>query len=298
MSADIEISVIICVKNGQDTIERQLRALAQQIDPPRFEIIVVNNRSTDETKPLVLDWFRAQASQDFDLKLIDADLYASIPYARNLGVRAARGKFLAFCDADDVVYPGWLRAFYNKLDKNILAGGKIIPVSGEIKDSGWGAGLFATSHLPHVGNGNCAISRETFMRLEGYDESLPRYGFEDVEFSWHAQQNGVELIYVPEAIISFYPSTAKSSALKKFHLGRGRVLMSRRFPQYDSSSYTVRETVRNLIEETLRFFVSTAKNRSLDRKRAGNVFSLLGRAAGAIQYCRPHRIPQRKGIVQ
>lgn len=98
------LSVIVPVYNGTRVLPRALEALVAS-DLPRscWELIVVNDGSTDETGTLAARW---------------ADVLVHIPgsphgpaYARNRGVEAARGEVVVFVDADVVVHPDALRRF-------------------------------------------------------------------------------------------------------------------------------------------------------------------------------------------
>src|SRR5688572_27649838 len=105
-SGSIAISVVIPCRNGADVIGNQLEALARQRCDCDWEVIVVDNRSTDRTRA-VAESFRDRLPR---LTVIDAPDKRGAAYARNVGVRAALGENVAFCDADDEVDDGWLAA--------------------------------------------------------------------------------------------------------------------------------------------------------------------------------------------
>ena len=101
-----EVSVVIPVHNAADTLVEQLESvLAAQADAPSGEILVVDNRSTDESAALAAAWAHAH---DVDLRVIDAADRAGEPFARNVGLAAARGRHVLYCDADDRVAPTWI----------------------------------------------------------------------------------------------------------------------------------------------------------------------------------------------
>jgi glycosyltransferase involved in cell wall biosynthesis len=103
-----DISIIVPVYNGARTIAALLESLvAQQFDQGRFEIIVVDNRSTDTTV--------AQMAA-FPVRLLHERAVQSSYAARNQGIRAARGAILAFIDADCIAHPGWLSALYRPFE--------------------------------------------------------------------------------------------------------------------------------------------------------------------------------------
>jgi glycosyltransferase involved in cell wall biosynthesis len=97
-----EISVIVPVYNGAKTITRLLESLtAQRIDRDCFEIVVVDNGSSDATVARV---------KPFPVRLLHERSIQSSYAARNCGIRAARGTILAFTDADCIAHPDWLSA--------------------------------------------------------------------------------------------------------------------------------------------------------------------------------------------
>src|ERR1700704_4755874 len=98
------VSVIVPAYNESRYIEEQLEALKAQEYNGRWEIIVVNNRSTDNTVQIVERYKNRIAN----LQLIDAAEKQGRSYARNVGAKYAKGDALLFCDAHTVVERDWL----------------------------------------------------------------------------------------------------------------------------------------------------------------------------------------------
>src|SRR3954454_13330110 len=103
---DPVLSVVIPSYNDATLLPQQLAALQQEQWSSPWEVIVVDNRSTDGTADLV----RRHAEEDPRVRLVSASERQGLAYARNTGVAASRGDYVAFCDADDVVGPGWVAA--------------------------------------------------------------------------------------------------------------------------------------------------------------------------------------------
>ena len=101
-----ELSVVIPARNAADTIGVQLESLARQRFDRPWEVVVVDNGSTDDTRAVAQSF----ADRLPSLRIVDASERQSIGYARNRGVEAARGRLIAYCDADDAVSEGWLEA--------------------------------------------------------------------------------------------------------------------------------------------------------------------------------------------
>lgn len=294
-----EVSVIVCVRNGQDTIRRQLEALAHQRTDAAYEVVVVENGSSDATAAVVRSWIGDPGREGPPARLVDGARARGIPAVRNLGIRAAHGRILAFCDADDRVAPDWVEAVRRGLPGEGIAGGRLVVATDASPEEDpwslpphrdlWGDGLPQSPYLPHAGGANMAYAARTIRELGGFDESLPPYGFDDVEISWRAQEEGWQLLYLPEARVLFTQSGNAASLRKKFRLGQGRVLMARRFPAYDPTRYTVASTVGDALRSARRLLGTLVREHGIDRREASVLVAGVGRAWGAIRY------PLRRG---
>lgn len=99
------VSVIMAVKNGELYFAQALESVMAQTAPP-FEILVIDGRSTDRT---------AAIAQRFPVKyLVQHD--DGLANARNLGIRFARGEFIAFLDSDDEWAPAKLELQLRAMD--------------------------------------------------------------------------------------------------------------------------------------------------------------------------------------
>lgn len=115
-------SVVVPVYNGAATIQRCLNALAQQrIDPTAFEVIVVDDGSTDSTADLVRSWL-AQHPQVHGKLLQQAN--GGPAAARNTGAQAARAPLLLFTDADCAPVPQWIEAITKPFGDESVTGVK------------------------------------------------------------------------------------------------------------------------------------------------------------------------------
>lgn len=230
--APVDVSVVIIVRNGAATIRRQLNALAAQVDAPPFEVVVSNNGSTDATVDVVRQWERDGIGAAERLVIADASAKPGIPYARNVGAQAASGRLILWCDADDAVRPGWVKAFADHVASG-GAGGLILAhrPDGTPDHGAFPPRLTPTNYLPHGGNCNMAVVREDFFKVGGYDESLPPYGCEDVDLSWRLQEAGLPMDFVPEAVVDFAITPRAKVLRKTFRAAKARIAVALRHPE-------------------------------------------------------------------
>ena len=111
------ISVVIPAHNEEDSISRCLRSLGNLNYPSeRYEVIVVNNNSTDKTREVV--------SQDFPMVRLIDEPRQGVVFARIRGAAEARGEIVAYTDADCTVPAGWLtRIAAAYADPTVVAAG-------------------------------------------------------------------------------------------------------------------------------------------------------------------------------
>ncbi len=117
-----EISVVLATYNGARTIGTALDAITQQSGAPPYEVVVVNDASTDAT---------AQIVADYDVRLVTLATNGGHGRAMNAGLAAARGEFVAYLDDDCVPNDDWLARLHDawlSVPANVtVIGGPVIP---------------------------------------------------------------------------------------------------------------------------------------------------------------------------
>ena len=168
------ISVVMPVYNAARVVGEQLDALAGQ--------------TYAGTAAFVERW-RGRIP---GLRVVDASARQGAAAARNLGARATGGDGLAFCDADDVVAPGWLAALAKALeDHEFVAGACDHEALNPGPAANWHARSFETElpvtmgFLPYATSANMAVSRAAVSEVGGFDEGFARVGAagEDIDLS-------------------------------------------------------------------------------------------------------------------
>lgn len=225
---DVALSVVIAAHNAADTIRPQLEALIEQHCDLTWEIVVVDNASTDATRSRVT----AIAERCSTVRIVDANDGRGPAYARNVGAQAARGRSLAFCDADDIVGPAWVAAMAEALATRPFVSG---PVELARLNPDWlvdSRGSFGTTgvtrfddRFPFASSCNLGIHRDVFLDLGGFDESL--HVGEDIEVSMRLSLRGIELGYVPAAMVHYrYRPTLRSTFERAVAYGAARPVIA------------------------------------------------------------------------
>ena len=198
----VGVSVVVPFRRSGDHLANQLEALAAQDFDGAWEVVAVDNGSTDGSRAIA-ERFRGR----LNLRVVDAPDRAGAGYARNVGAAAATGSKLLFVDADDEVAPGYVAAMAAGLDAQEFVTSAF---DHRALNPPWLQSAYGPvwrdpddplpvqwNVLPFAG-GSIGITREAFERAGGFPEDLPR--MQDIAFSWEAQRAGATLGYVPDAL--------------------------------------------------------------------------------------------------
>ncbi len=220
MSDTRELSVILPCHNAAATIREQLEALERQEWPGGWELIVVDNRSADESMDIV----RGFSDRIPDLRIVEANERQGQPYAMNVGIGAASGISVVFIDADDVVGDGWLRALGTALqqaefvasahDARKLNPDWLIGIRGE-RQTRELQKIWYPPYLTHAGGCGLAARRTLLQQAGGFDEALPC--LHDTDLCFRLQRGGASLKLVRGAVIHV---RHKDRARAMFHQAR------------------------------------------------------------------------------
>src|SRR5438874_10808299 len=112
MSAEPALTVVVATHQRRRSLRRLVDGLEQQEDAPPFEVVVVDDGSTDGTAA-ELEHLIAEAS--FPLAVVRLDRNRGPAAARNVGWRRAAAPFIAFTDDDCAPGPGWIAALTSRL---------------------------------------------------------------------------------------------------------------------------------------------------------------------------------------
>jgi glycosyltransferase involved in cell wall biosynthesis len=229
----IEASVILCVRDGAATIGAQLGALAAQECPCEWELLVVDNGSTDGTREIVAEW----QAQIPNLRVVEALEKPGLGYARNVGAAAALGEVLAFCDADDVADRGWLAGLIaGAREADLVAGGLELELLNDpvtVKWRDWPMDdLQAGPHAlgrPYAMGASFAVRRSAYESVGGCDEVFVICG-DDVDLSWRIMRQGGSIVFRPDAVMHYQlRSDLRGMVRQRYRYGEIHALLRRKF---------------------------------------------------------------------
>ena len=201
-------TVVIACYNGAETLAETLESLVAQAWDRPWEILLADNGSTDGSVAIFAA--AARAHPGVRMRVLDAGAEKGKSFALNTAIRAARGRSVLFCDADDMVAPGWLATMGAALDAHPFVAARIDlrRLSPEWTLSSRGIAqqpyLNRRPSPPHAlfaGGATLGFHREVFARVGDFDAAFAV--MEDVDFCVRAHLAGYTLVFVPDAVYHY-----------------------------------------------------------------------------------------------
>lgn len=242
------LSVVLCTRNRAAALETTLRSLlAQDLQASHFEVVVVDDGSTDATPDVVARFADAHGAPVSYVRQEHLGLSA----ARNTGARNARGDLICYVDDDIEAEPWWLREFALGAERNpdasCFAGRILVRYEGRpprnCHRESVAANLDAgeTEHeIDRAVGASMAVRRAAFDDAGPFDEAL-RWQWSEVEWQERLRSNGGRIVYVPRALV-WHRRTADDLRrwrlmVHRFHRGRGYPIYARSTGRSTSLSY-------------------------------------------------------------
>jgi glycosyltransferase AglI len=214
------VSVVVPVLNGTPEIEACVDALLRQTYPShRYEIVVADNGSTDDTRAVV---DRLRGGHGRRLRLVVEDRIRSSYAARNRGLREVQGSIVAFTDADCVPALDWLACGVRALERGNLAcgAGRIVvtyrgdrPNACEYWDSAVHFDQRFYVERQFAATANLFVRAAVFEQHRGFRSDLVSGG--DREFCTRLCRAGERLAYVADAVVAHRARATLKAAYRK-----------------------------------------------------------------------------------
>ena len=254
----LEISVVVCTHNRATLLQKALESVvAQDVGNIAFELLVVDNASTDETREVV-HGFSDRANVQYIVRYIyEAELGLCV--ARNTGWKSAAGKYIAYFDDDAIASPGWLAAVADGFARNPnvgVIGGPAFPIweaeppkwlsvdlakLQSIIDLGRSERLIEDLDQEWFIGANLAIPKKLLAQIGGFHPGLDRVGGKllsngDLYLQMEVMREGYGCLYMPSMAIGHLVSASRLTR---------RWFLRRYFWQgiSDAAMLTVAETV-------------------------------------------------------
>lgn len=237
---NIAVSVIVCAKNEAENLKQLVPLIANQ-DFPKFEIILVNDASIDDSLEVMEDF----AKKYENIKIVDVEnneaFWANKKYALTLGIKAAKHDFLLFTDADcKPVSKRWIQEMtshftnhktivlgygaYNRVKNSFL--NKLIRFETLLTAIQYLS--FANIGLPYMGVGrNLAYRKDEFFKVNGFIDHMDvNSGDDDLFINQVAESANTTICISP---LSFTKSLPKNTFKDWFRQKRRHVSTAKRY---------------------------------------------------------------------
>ncbi len=228
------VSVVITTFNREQTLTRSINSVLSQTFK-NFEIIVVDDGSADGTRNLLSDYIGKEQIRYFYQNNKGAGA------ARNLGIKKAKGKYIAFQDSDDEWLPEKLVRQVEKIEQ---AGSSVGVVYCDMwkadKDHNllnWGAPQVKRGTIIddktldyqalNIGLVTALVRREYLEKVEGFDENLPR--FIDLDM-FIRLSNVCDFCRIPQPFVKIYSLEGISSSPKALAIAR-KIMLKKYYDQ-------------------------------------------------------------------
>ena len=213
------VSIVICTYNRQEYLPKCLAHLkAQKCEANEFEIVLINNNSTDNTEVICNDFIKANKELNISYFLEENP---GLSFARNRGIKEAKGSIICFIDDDGFAIPEYVNiisgfARNKTYDSYMAFGGKVIPCYKEGMSPKWItpyiSGLVSEVDLgkkvktfakKYPAGCNMIFRKEFFEKHGGFNTDLHTRG-DDKFIFLKLKEKGYKILYIPTLEVSHF----------------------------------------------------------------------------------------------
>lgn len=191
--------VVVPTYNRAGLLPRLVVALEAQRDVDDFEVVVVDDASTDDTHH-VLTILAARSPLRLRVERLARN--AGPATARNVGWLASQAPVVAFTDDDCVPEPEWLASLLRSAEQADVVQGRTIPNPDQLHRMGPFSRTLDVGHEDgYYQTCNIAYRRSVLERLGGFHEQFRFPAGEDTDLAWRAREDGATTMFDPDAVV-------------------------------------------------------------------------------------------------
>ena len=225
------VSVVVCAYNAERTMQACLASLAT-LNYPNYEVIVVNDGSTDRT---------LEIARRFSYARIISQPNEGLSAARNVGAQAATGEIVAYTDSDCVADADWLGYLVGTMERHgyVACGGpnyppaeeSLVPSAVAVSPGGPTHVLLTDETAEHIAGCNMAFRRDVLLASGGFDPVFRAAG-DDVDMCWRLMDQGHVIGFSPAAMVwHFRRNTVRAYFGQQRGYGKAEALVYQKHPQ-------------------------------------------------------------------
>lgn len=279
-----EISVVISTYNRRDSLQRSIESILKQANAPPYELIVVDNRSTDGTSEVI----KSYAAKAECVRHVFEEKQG-VSYGRNAGVAAAHGPLIAFTDDDVTVNKDWLAAMSAVFDAHPecgCVGGKVLPIWPRTPPAWLTQNQWAPLALLDYGSAqrlnakdpkclitaNMGMRRTAFEQIGGFHPDLQKTAgstcsMEDRELQERYWRVGGECWFDPSIVVhaEIQEFRLEKEYHRRWHSSHGELHALLRDPEFERSAIRVFDVPGHVLRRAAKERLQMIYNRVLLR---------------------------------
>ncbi|MHC4481719.1 MAG: glycosyltransferase family 2 protein [Planctomycetota bacterium] len=218
------VSLVICTRNRARLLRRLLVSLKGQTLPPgEFEVVVVDDGSTDETPEVC----RELSEGPIELRCLCPGSHIGAAAARNCGMEEARGDLLVFTDDDCVPHEQWLERMRSALREHPVVAGAVATATDDYWQLCHNIAQFygfmpgrPEGPTDFIAGANMGFRRKVLEEVGGFRQ-MQRYAA-DIECVFRARQRGYRPFFVPDAVVTHDPQRTSAESIFRYAFDHGR----------------------------------------------------------------------------